>query len=143
MSEQFQEGIAAKRARDARERQKVLETSFNASRTNLPAHVVLMVIAFDGNNCQVQGPIANKALSYMMLNFCHESIMRDPNGNLTGSAERPMEGVDVLVIAFDQNEARLSISGSCNKAMAYSMLELARDCIYDYNKERIAGVIDP
>lgn len=84
------EGESAKKDREQRERQKQLESSFNATRGGLPDHVVVMVIAYDtkDGNVQVMGPIANKEL-------------------------------------------------------AYGMIELARDCIYDYSKAHIAGVINP
>ncbi len=57
------------------------------------------------------------------------------------SREGVPDHVILLVIAFDTKGGQVQVQGPIdNKHMSYGMLELARDCIQQYNAERIPGV---
>lgn len=49
-----------------------------------------------------------------------------------------------LIIALDPQTNKVSVSGPIdNKQLAYALLEIARDAIYDYNKQQENRVQPP
>lgn len=57
------------------------------------------------------------------------------------SRDNVPEYIILLSIAFDTRTNNIQVAGPLmDKLMCYKMLEGARDCIYDYNREHIAGV---
>lgn len=54
------------------------------------------------------------------------------------------EDIVLLVIAYDTKSGQSQVSGPLgNKELSYGMLEIARDTIYDWNKNNIPGVQTP
>lgn len=84
------EGAEARKDREQRERQEEVQNQMKMSRTGVPDDIVIVTIAYDlkNGNVQVAGPISNKQ-------------------------------------------------------MMYGMLEMARDCVVDYNRQNIPGVQTP
>ena len=65
------------------------------------------------------------------------------NTSFQASREGVPEHVILMVIAYDTKAGQVQVQGPIgDKIRAYGMLELARDCIYDYNKAHIPGVIN-
>ena len=119
MTEQPREGMnaqAARLQREAKEKQETIVSVFKASRSNIPDHIELLVIAYDTvqGNVQINGPIMNKHMCYKMFEGARDIIAKHPEyageDKYQFGMERPLEGVEVLVITYNTKDDTITVT---------------------------------
>lgn len=60
------------------------------------------------------------------------------------SREHVPDDIILISIAYDTKTGSVQVAGPiANKHMFYGMLECARDCVLEWNRENVAGVVKP